>query len=575
MPIPIYTYYILYSHIPDCNLIDLAELIYKNEASIRLGVFLGGFGLLAIWEYTKPRRRLGTSKLKRWLNNFGLIITSTVLVRILIPTAAIGAAHYAEIFHMGLANHLTLPFWLKFVITFVLLDLIIYFQHLFFHVLPILWRFHRVHHSDQDCDVTTGLRFHPVEILMSVVIKIGAILILGAPVLTVIVFEIVLNFMSMFTHSNISIYKPFERVLRWFITTPEMHRIHHSTVENETNSNFTFFISLWDRIFGTYLYQPEKGHTKMTLGLDRFNTPEWTKFHNLLIMPATHSSGGYVINNRDARNAEALEKINTQLTKEVALKTEKQNELILALEKAEEANKAKTTFIANMSHELRTPLHGILSFSKFGIIKIDKASKEKLLEYFKSISTSGERLLNLINDVLTISKIEEGSISAVRSENDLKDTINACINEQLALLETNELTIEQTFHCESSIAYYDNNLITQVITNLLSNAIKFSPHKSVIEVIVSDKPLGRRKIESNQSLLYFSLKDEGPGIPDDELETIFTRFSQSSRTDTGAGGTGLGLTISEDIIKAHNGEIWAENNKDENGSTFIFTLPVN
>ena len=182
---------------------QLVDFIYQNEPAIRLSVFLGGFSLLALWEWATPRRELTQVKFKRWFNNIALVVSSTIIVRIVVPTAAIGMAYLAEQNHWGFINHVELPFWLKVLVTFILLDLIIYFQHAIFHVLPIMWRIHRVHHSDLDCDVTTGLRFHPVEILVSILIKFAAIVALGAPVLTVILFEMVLNLMSMFTHSNI------------------------------------------------------------------------------------------------------------------------------------------------------------------------------------------------------------------------------------------------------------------------------------------------------------------------------------------------------------------------------------
>ncbi len=545
----------------------MVELIYKYEATIRLSVFLGSFGLLALMEWRQPRRQLTTHKLKRWANNFSLIISSTLLVRLIIPTAVVGVAYLTQKNGWGFANHFEINFWLKFIITFVLLDLIIYFQHLFFHVLPILWRFHRVHHSDRDCDITTGVRFHPFEIVLSIFIKTAAIIILGAPVLTVIIFEIVLNFMSMFTHSNIRINKSFERVLRWFITTPEMHRIHHSTLENETNSNFTFFISLWDRIFGTYLESPRDGHTKMVLGLDRFTDPKFLNLFGLLYLPFNNTINGYAINYRDTRNAEALEKINTQLKVEIKSKEKRANELIIARDIAEKANEAKSRFISNISHELRTPLHGMQSYAEFGINRTGKVPTEKLRSYFKNIKISGDRLLKLIESLLHLAQIESGKLTINKLNSDLSEVINSCITEQKARMEESGLAIEINKLAKSTTALFDPVLIRQVITNLLSNAIKFSPSNSTIRITITEKTI------DNISVLHFSMHDQGDGVPDEELNEIFTPFTQSSKTETGAGGTGLGLTISKDIIEAHDGKIWAENNTNSSGTTFIFYLP--
>lgn len=286
--------------------VKLTDFLYQNEGIIRLSAFLVGFFSLALWEWVSPKRELTQVRLKRWINNFVLVICGTIAVRLLVPVAVISIAYLAEKNHWGLANNLDISLWLKIVIAFVLLDLAIYFQHATFHTLPILWRIHRVHHSDLDCDVSTGLRFHPVEILISILIKFIAILVIGAPVISVILFEIVLNFMSMFTHSNIHLNKPFERALRWFIVTPDMHRLHHSNLENETNSNFGFNISLWDRVFGTYMAKPKDGQLGMTIGLSEFQKPKWQGIKGLLRMPYTAGITGYAINYRDTRNTDEL-----------------------------------------------------------------------------------------------------------------------------------------------------------------------------------------------------------------------------------------------------------------------------
>jgi len=551
----------------------LVDLIYKYEAAIRLSVFLGGFSLLALLEWLAPRRQLSTQKFKRWANNVLLIVSGTLLVRLIIPTAVVGVSYLTEQNQWGLASHFEMDFWLKFAISLVLLDLIIYFQHLLFHVIPILWRVHRVHHTDVDCDVTTGIRFHPFELVVSILIKMAAIIVLGVPVLAVIIFEIVLNFSSMFAHSNIRMNKSFEYILRWFITTPDMHRIHHSTLENETNSNFTFFISLWDRIFGTYLQSPRDGHIKMRLGLDRFTEPKYLKFSGLLLLPFNNALHGYAINYRDTRNADSLAKINAQLKIEIEDKEDQENELIIARDKAEKANEAKAKFISNISHELRTPLHGIRSYADFGIRRIDKASPEKLLTYFKNIKISGDRLLTLIEGLLNFSKLESGKLTINKQESNISDVLKHCITEQNARLEDLGLIIQTNIHAKSTSALFDPELIGQVITNLLSNAIKFSTPNSQIDITIFDKVIDIKSRFAKKPSLYLSIKDEGMGIPDDELNTIFNPFIQSSKTETGAGGTGLGLAISKDIIESHDGEIWAENNPDGIGATFTLTIP--
>ena len=305
----------------------MIDNIYSNEASIRLGVFFGAFILLALWEWRWPKRVLTQNKVRRWLNNIALMVTGTLIVRILVPMAAVGAAYYAEKNHIGFANHMDIPLWIEVVVIFVLLDLAIYFQHAMFHVLPVMWRFHRVHHSDLDFDVTTGVRFHPVEILISVLIKIILIVTWGAPMVAVILFEIVLNYMSMFTHSNICLNERIERVLRWFIVTPDMHRVHHSIRENETNSNFAFNISAWDRIFGTYRAEPKAGQLGATIGLTQFREKKWQNYGGLLLTPFSTNVKGYAINYRDTINANELAQ-----AKEIAQQHQEKAKLAIELD---------------------------------------------------------------------------------------------------------------------------------------------------------------------------------------------------------------------------------------------------
>lgn len=262
-----------------------ARIIFQYESYIRLGSFIGIFAFLTVWEISSPRRELLELRRFRWFSNIGLIVISSVLIRFIIPTAAVGVALHVEQDQVGFLNHYDMPFLIRFVIAFILMDLAIYFQHVIFHALPMFWRFHRVHHSDLDCDITTGLRFHPFEMFISILFKFLVIISIGAPVLAVVIFEVVLNAASMFTHSNIKIPLSVERLLRLIMVTPDMHRIHHSVEENETNSNFGFFISVWDRLFGTYIKNPAKGHENMQIGLHGFREPKWQNLRWLIYLP--------------------------------------------------------------------------------------------------------------------------------------------------------------------------------------------------------------------------------------------------------------------------------------------------
>ena len=553
----------------------MIDFILNHESSIRLSVFFGGVFVLALWEYFKPKRKLTQNKLKRWLNNIALIISSTVLVKIIVPAAAVGAAYLAEEKGWGFFNYVEMNYWVKFAVTFVLLDLIIYLQHLNFHEIPILWRIHRVHHSDRDCDVTTGIRFHPIEIVISIFIKIIAIIMLGVPVLAVIVFELTLNFMSMLTHSNIYINKNIERVMRWFIVTPDMHRIHHSTLENEANSNFSFNISLWDRLFGTYMALPEGGHQKMNIGLDQFNGNKWQTFFGLLYTPFVSINSGYSINRRDTRNADELRRINDKLKAEIIENKERTKQLIIAKKKANEANRVKSEFLANMSHELRTPMHAILCFSSMGIENIDKDEKNKLLKYYKNIHTSGERLLFLVNDLLDLSKLESGAMEFSFVRASLHEVIDEVISETKVLAEDKGVLICYTPVNFDTTAYIDRDKISQVLFNFISNAIKFTGAGEKIKISISEQSLVLGRSSDNVSMpsLSVSVIDQGVGIPEDELELVFDKFVQSSKTKTNAGGTGLGLSISKEIILNHQGIIYAANNLDK-GTSFTFVVPV-
>lgn len=242
----------------------------QNEALIRLGVFLGLFALFALIEAYAPRRARVQPRGKRWLTNWSIVIISTLALRALafgLPLLAVGAAIDAEAQGWGLFNAVVLPYWVEVIIAILLLDLAIWTQHLVTHKVPLLWRLHRVHHADRDVDVTTAIRFHPVEIALSMLLKIGLVYLLGLPALAVILFEIILNGTAMFNHSNLKLPVGIEAVLRRFLVTPDMHRVHHSIHRDEHDSNYGFALSIWDRIFGTYIPQPRGGHDGMTTGL--------------------------------------------------------------------------------------------------------------------------------------------------------------------------------------------------------------------------------------------------------------------------------------------------------------------
>lgn len=255
------------------------------EPLIRLGVFAAVLALLMAWELLAPRRQPTVGRWRRWPGNVGVVLIDTLLVRLLFPTAAVGLALVAEAKGWGLLNLVAAPDWLALLATIILLDLIIYAQHVLFHAAPLLWRLHRMHHADLDIDVTTGVRFHPVEILLSMVIKLGAVVVLGAPALGVMIFEVLLNATSMFNHSNVRLPVGVDRWLRRILVTPDMHRVHHSIVTRETNSNFGFNLPWWDWLFGTYRAQPAAGHVAMTIGLPQFRDPSELRLDRMLLQP--------------------------------------------------------------------------------------------------------------------------------------------------------------------------------------------------------------------------------------------------------------------------------------------------
>ena len=269
-----------------------SESILANEPAIRLGFFFSVLVAMAIWELAAPRRRIEIPRLVRWTNNLGVVILDTVLVRLAFPVAAVGVALLADQNGWGLFNVIDVPIWLAFVLSVIALDFAIYLQHVLFHAVPALWRLHRMHHADLGFDVTTGLRFHPVEILMSMGIKMGVVAALGPPAAAVLVFEVLLNATSMFNHSNVEIPRKVDRVLRWFVVTPDMHRVHHSIIRAETDSNYGFNLPWWDRLLGTYTAQPRDGHKDMTIGFAQFRTERDLWLDRMLLQPLRGPASG-------------------------------------------------------------------------------------------------------------------------------------------------------------------------------------------------------------------------------------------------------------------------------------------
>ncbi|HVQ76199.1 MAG TPA: sterol desaturase family protein [Candidatus Binatia bacterium] len=269
------------------------------EPALRLSLFVLVLGIVALAEAAAPRRPRALLRRARWPANLAIVALSTVVVRVMVPVTAVGMAVIAEergwgLFHTGLP----VPAWAAIALSVVLLDLAIYLQHVLFHAVPLLWRLHRMHHADLDVDATTGARFHPVEVLLSMVFKLGGIVALGAPPVGVLVFEVLLNAGSTFNHGNLRLPDPVDRALRWLVVTPDMHRVHHSIVPAETNSNFGFTLPWWDRLGGTYRDQPAAGHAQMTLGIEQFRDPRSRRLDRLLVQPLLEDGGGYALSGR-------------------------------------------------------------------------------------------------------------------------------------------------------------------------------------------------------------------------------------------------------------------------------------
>lgn len=259
--------------------------LLNNESLIRLGFFSGIFVFIALWEIVAAKRQLIAPKGKRWLGNLTLVLVDSIVIRLLFPVVAMGMAALTEQANWGLLRLLEMPYWLSLILAVILLDFVIYLQHVMFHALPALWRLHVVHHADVDIDLTTGIRFHPLEIIVSMLIKLAAISVLGPPLLAVLIFEVCLNAFAIFNHGNIRIPPRIDKLLRWLLVTPDMHRVHHSTNDNEYSTNFGVTFSAWDRLCGTYLAQPAKGHQDMEIGLHNFREQRWFSLPGLLRMP--------------------------------------------------------------------------------------------------------------------------------------------------------------------------------------------------------------------------------------------------------------------------------------------------
>jgi sterol desaturase/sphingolipid hydroxylase (fatty acid hydroxylase superfamily) len=278
----------------------MRDPLFAYEPLIRLGAFAGVFVVMAIWEFLTPRRPQAIGRNWRWPNNLGVVAVDVLLVRILLPITAVGLALFAEARGIGLFNMIALPAGASIIISVILLDLAIYLQHVLFHAVPALWRLHRMHHADLEFDVTTGLRFHPVEILLSTAIKLAVVAALGTPAAAVLIFELLLNATSMFNHSNVRVPPAVDRILRWFVVTPDMHRVHHSILRRETNSNFGFNLPWWDRLLGTYRAQPVAGHDGMTIGIEQFRNPRELGLDRMLLQPFRGEPGGYPLGMREA-----------------------------------------------------------------------------------------------------------------------------------------------------------------------------------------------------------------------------------------------------------------------------------
>lgn len=277
----------------------LEQWVIAHEPQIRVGFFVGVFVMVALAELASPQRVLLLPRRQRWCANLGIVLLNTVVVRLAFPTAAVGMAALSAEKGWGLLNNFDVPYWLAVPLAVVAMDFVIWLQHVMVHAVPALWRLHRVHHADPDYDLTTGTRFHPLEIVLSMGIKFACITLLGASVLAVVVFEVLLSACATFNHGNIRLPQRLDRVLRWFLVTPDMHRVHHSAEADESNSNFGFNLTWWDRLFGTYREAPRAGQRDMTIGIrDHADPNEVARLSGMLRLPFKGQITDYAINRR-------------------------------------------------------------------------------------------------------------------------------------------------------------------------------------------------------------------------------------------------------------------------------------
>ena len=255
-----------------------SQWLIDHEPMVRSACFFSILIIMMLWEALSPKRPRKYSRLLRWSQNIGLVFVNSFLIRLILPLATVGVAHYAQQHNIGLFHWFEFHPVMVFLLTIVLFDMAIYWQHRLFHMVPWLWALHKVHHVDQDIDVTTGSRFHTIEILLSLLIKFSLVLILGPPVAAIMVFEIILNATAMFNHANVALPEKLDRLLRVWIVTPDMHRVHHSTILDESNRNFGFNLSCWDRIFNSYQAQPVKGHLGMDIGVKDYTDARSTQY---------------------------------------------------------------------------------------------------------------------------------------------------------------------------------------------------------------------------------------------------------------------------------------------------------